>query len=609
MRERSTPTLVVEAGIRNVPDLILQRASAAPGHVAYCVHRGDTWVPVTTAEFVDEVKAVAKGLIAAGIEPGDAVAVMSATRYEWTVTDFAVLFAGAVVVPIYETNSKHQAQFVLKDSGSVAAFAESARHRALLAEAAAAEGIAFKGLWRFTPANDMDALKQAGRDVPDAELDRRRQLAGPDDVASLVYTSGTVTDPRGAIITHGNLAHLCQQIQALLHEVLNEKASTVLLLPLAHILARFIQLALFASGTRTSHVRDASRIAAVLGQNQPTVLVVVPRVLAKVLEGVRRSANEKKLGKVFERAEQVAIDYGRFLEDRDSGRVQSASPVLRAQRALFDKLFYSKIRATLGGKLDYVVSGAAPLDTRLSHFFRGVGVTVLEGYGLTETTAPLSVNLPHKVASGSVGWPIPGTTIRLTDEGEITAKGIGVFGGYHRDKGRDFDADGWFATGDLGEFDDSGRLRITGRAKDLIITDSGKNISPQKWQGIVERNPLVAHAVVVGDQRPHAAAMIFLDSAGVTDWARANNRPDLEKRWDALPPVPGEVVTDAGLVAAIEASVAEANAEVSRAESVRKHVVVAADLSEAAGYTTPTLKLKRSKVVADLQARVEALYR
>lgn len=595
--------------IANVPQIVRQRALDHPHGIAFSVFRGEETVDVTATQFLADVESLAKGLMAQGIQPGDHVAVMSATRYEWTVCDFAVLFAGGVVVPVYETNTVGQTAFVLKDSGAVAAFAESGRHMKVVREAAEEAGLTLTGLWRMHGSSDLDDLRATGADISDEDLRARADHATPDTIASLVYTSGTVSEPRGAAITHRNLAHLAVNVVDSLREVLFEGASTVLLLPLAHILARFVQLAAFIAGTRITHVRDASRVIPILAGAKPSMMVVVPRVMSKVLAGVRKSATEKKMGKVFDAAEATAVAWGQHLEGVQEGRTGRTPLGLRVRHALFDKLFYAKIRATLGGNLGTLVSGAAPLDHHLAYFFRGIGVEVLEGYGLTETTAPITVNHPGASVIGGVGTPVPGSEVRIGEDGEILVKGLGVFHGYHHGGGDEFTEDGFFATGDLGRLDARGRLFITGRAKDMIITDSGKNVSPQKWQGMVERDALVANAVVIGDKRPHLAALIILDPVGVKDWATLNNKPAVAEAYGTAAPVPGTVVTDPDLLKAIEHLIDQANAQVSNAERVRHWSVVSADVSEEAGFVTPTMKLKRQKLIDAMAPVVEELYR
>ena len=611
--EKTVAQLVPTDDIPNVPYLIRKRVELSPDRVSYSVLRDKTYHDVTTTDFLADIVAVAKGLIAQGIQPGDHVAIMSATRYEWTISDFAILFAGGIVVPIYETSSQDQAAFILRDSDTKLAFGETARHVKLLTAAAEQNGGPLQaGVWRLNGGteNTLDDLKASGAEVTDEQLHEREIIATPDSVASLVYTSGTVSDPRGAAVTHGNLAHLAVNTIEHLHELIYPGSSTVLLLPLAHILARFVQLAVFWGEGRLTHVRDASRVVSVIAAAQPTFMVVVPRVLSKVLTAVRKGAEAKKMGKVFDRAEKVAIAWGEHVQKQSRGEKSNPSPLLRAQHALFDKLFYSKIRQTLGGNLEYIVSGAAPLEPRLGLFFHGAGIQVLEGYGLTETTAPIAVNKPHQAQAGSVGTPMPGSSVRISPDGEIEAKGLGVFAGYHHsDRATDFTSDGWFPTGDLGRLDEAGRLHITGRAKDMIITDSGKNISPQRWQGVVDRHLLVANTVVVGDKRPHPVALIVLDPEHLKEWATTNNKPALAAKCDDLPAVPGEVIDDADLIAALKPTIEEANRGGNHAERINDFALVLADVSEAAGYTTPTMKLKRPKFVEHMAPVIESLYR
>ncbi|MGD8214453.1 AMP-dependent synthetase/ligase [Aestuariimicrobium sp. Y1814] len=610
--EKTTPPIVATDSIKNVPQLVRRRVELTPNKVSFRVQKDQAYHDVTAAQFLDDVVAVAKSFIAAGIGIGDRVVIMSATRYEWTVCDFAAQFAGAVPVPIYETSSQDQAAFILKDSDAKLAFGETGRHVKLLQGALEAQNIELPGrLWRMVDGteNTLEQFRALGVDVTDEQLAERENSAEPDTIASLVYTSGTTSDPRGAAITHANLAHLAVNVVESVPELIYDGATTVLMLPLAHILARFVQLATFWGGTTITHVRDASRVVAILKAQQPTFMVVVPRVMAKVLAAVHKSAEEKKMGKVFNRAEQVAVDWALHLEAQEAGRDSKAGFALKAQHALFDKLFYSKIRETLGGRLKYMVSGAAPLDKRLGLFFRGVGVNVLEGYGLTETTAPITLNYPGQSVVGSVGTPVPGSTVRISPDGEIELKGIGVFAGYHHaGDGAAFTEDGFFPTGDLGKLDADGRLFITGRAKDMILTDSGKNISPQRWQGVVERGGLVAQAVVVGDRRPHPAAVLVVDLPSLKEWAKANNRPDLESKWETPPAVPGEKITDPQLLAAIQAVVTDANKGGSHAERIDDWVALVADVSEEAGLVTATMKLKRSKFIDAMAPVIDELY-
>ncbi|MGA4508437.1 AMP-dependent synthetase/ligase [Propionibacteriaceae bacterium G1746] len=607
--EKTVPLAVNVDDVRSVQQLVRRRVQMSPERVSFRVLRDRAYHDVTAAQFLDDITRTAKAVIAAGIQPGEHVAITSATRYEWTVIDFAVLFAGGVVVPIYETSSVEQAAFILSDADVKLAFGETGRHVKLLGDALAANGRQAP-VWRIIDGNEntFEQFRALGADVTDEQLAEREALATPQTIASLVYTSGTMSDPRGAEITHANLAHLAVNAVDALPQILHDEASTVLMLPLAHILARFVQLAAFWGGTAITHVRDASRVVATLSEAKPTFMVVVPRVMAKVLAGVRKTAEGKKMGKVFDQAEKVAIEWAQHIQKLDAGQDDKASLALKAQYKVFDKLFYSRIRETLGGRLQFMVSGAAPLDKHLGEFFHGAGIQVLEGYGLTETTAPFTLNFPNHALLGSVGTPLPGSTARISNDGEIEVKGLGVFAGYHNYDGREFTEDGFFPTGDLGRLDADGRLFITGRAKDMIITDSGKNISPQRWQGVVERGGLVANAVVVGDKRPHPVALLVLDLAAVKEWAKTNNRADLENKWQVAPPVPGERVTDEQLLAAVQTIVNDANKGGNHAERIDDYAVIVADVSEDAGYTTATMKLKRPKFIEAMAPVIEELY-
>lgn len=611
--QKTAPLIASIDEVRNVPWLVRRRVERDPSHASFSVLRDKQYVDVSAGAFLEDVISVAKGLIAAGIKPGDHVAVMSATRYEWTIVDFGTMFAGGIVVPIYETSSPDQVAFILADSDTVLAFGESRRHQKLLTQAAEqANHQVTHGIWSMTGEGDhtLAALRAGGKDVPDEVVREREQIAGPESIASLVYTSGTVADPRGASITHANLTHLAVNTVKEMESVLGESSATVLLLPLAHILARFIQLAFFWGGGKMTHMRDASRITAILGSAQPTIMIVVPRVMGKVLAGVRKGADEKHLGKLFDRAEDVAVQYAKYTEALNAGRPAKLSLAVRAQYKLFDKLFYSRIRQTLGGRLRYMVSGAAPLDARLAYFFCGIGVEILEGYGMTETTAPITVNRPGQVQIGTVGQLIPGSSIRIGEDGEILAKGLGVFAGYHNaKKSEDFTQDGYLHTGDLGSFDEADRLVITGRAKDMIITDAGKNISPQRWQGEVERSGMFAHAVVVGDRRPHPTALLVIDPVWLKDWATKNTKPELQIDPESVPAVPGRVIEDAELRAVIDPIVEAANRGGSHAERIDTYTVVLADVSEDGGYQTPTMKLKRLKFIDDMAPVIEKMYR
>ena len=611
MIEFSTPAAPERPDLRNVADLLASRAAAAPDHVAFQVPDGDSWRDVTTREFEEYVVAVAKGMVAAGVEPGDVVAVAAPTRYEWAVVDLAGAYAGAVVVPLYPTSSVAQAAAIVADSRPVMAFAGEDTHAELLRDACAETDIATLPVWTMdpTPGSDLVALIALGGEVPDSVISERRSLAGPDDVASIVYTSGTTREAKGVLVTHGNLVN---EVLAVLHaypEVVHDRANTVIFLPLSHILARALQMLAIVAGMRAAHLSDPTKVVATLAEIRPTFLVVVPRVLQKIQGGAKAKAEEKHLGKVFDAAIATAVSWGRHLEDVDRNGAAAAKPslALRLRHALFDKLFYAKLRALTGGRLEWMLSGAAALEEQLSLFFRGIGLPVIEGYGLTETTAPCTGNLPGRVRSGTVGPPVPGTTIRIAEDGEVLVKGVGVSPGY-RNPADNADAfvDGFLRTGDLGSLDDDGYLTLSGRVKDIIVTAGGKNVVPAPWENAVEADPMVAYAVMVGEGKPFPAALILMARDEVVAWAERHEHSALAAF--ARDPL-ARAVEDPGILAQVGAVVARANQAVSRAEQVRKFKVLFTDLREESGHFTPTMKLKRTAFLRDFADIIEQLYR
>lgn len=614
MREISSPPLADLTGLRNTTDLLATRAATHPDAVAFDVRDAGApvsgpWRAVTAAQFEGQVRDLAKGLVAAGLTPGDAVAVMAPTRYEWALVDMAVWYAGGVVVPVYETSAQVQVSAVAADADVRMAIGGDQRHVDLLTTALSDVGRPGP-VWSMDPASgrDLADLTALGAEVPDAVVDERRTHADLDDVATIVYTSGTTSAPRGALITHRNLVGQVLSVAAAYTEVVREGGSTVIFLPLAHVLARGLQLVCLAGGMRIAHLSDPRDVVPALAVLRPTFLVVVPRVLQKVHAAAGAAAADKHLGRVWESAQRTAVAWGRHLEAVDGGAADRAPSGLRLRRALYERLFYRRLRDRLGGRVDYLLSGAAALDAELSLFFRGIGVPVIEGYGLTETTAPLTGNLPGAIRSGSVGVPMPGTAVRIADDGEVLARGIGVFRGY-RNPEADAEAfvDGFFRTGDLGSLDDAGNLTLHGRVKDVIVTSAGKTVSPADWERYVEREPLVAHAMVVGEGKPYLGGVVLLDPESVAAWAHRHGIADLGPL--RLPSGVGAVeVYDSRLVAAIGAVVAAANARLSAPEQVRKFAVVLADLSEASGAVTPTLKLKRAAITERVRDIVERLY-
>lgn len=615
MRETTTPPLVSSAGHRNATELLMQRFRTSPGHVAFEVRAADApvtdpWRQVTTGQFVDEVRALAKGFIAAGLQPGESLAIMSPTRYEWALADMAAWFAGAVVVPIYETSAAPQVDAILADADVRLAVAGTAGHAALLEQGMADAGTPGLGVWTMDsrPGADLAALVLLGAGVPDSAVEERRLLADLDAVATIVYTSGTTAAPKGALITHGNFVGQVLNVAAAYTGVVREGGNTIIFLPMAHVLARGLQLICLANGMRIAHLSDPRDVVPALGALKPTFLVVVPRVLQKIQGAAAAAASKKKLGPVWAAAQRTAVEYGRFKEAHDADPAVRAPLGLRARHALFDRLFYARLRGLVGGRLGYLLSGAAALDAELSLFFRGLGLPVIEGYGLTETTAPLTGNMPGAISAGSVGVPMPGTTVRISDQGEVLAQGVGVFAGYRRsaDTAEAF-TDGFFRTGDLGELDSQGRLTLKGRIKDVIVTAGGKTISPAIWEGYVEGDPLVAHAVMVGEGKPYLGGLVLLDPESVTAWAEREGIADLAGL--RIPDDGGAVqIDDARLLSAIGKAVSAANAKIARSEQVRRFVLLLADLSETNGNVTPTMKLKRGAFTERARHIVDNLY-
>jgi len=608
MIESSTPPLADLDGYLNVTDLLVARAAAAPDHVAFEVKGADArgpWRPITTREFLTQVRALAKGFIAQGVRAGDPIAIMAPTRYEWAVADLASWFAGAVVVPIYETSSPSQVNAIVADAGVRLAIGGTTEHAVLLRAALTQTGRNTLGAWTMDAAasGTLSDLVARGVDVADDELEARRTSASQDDPATIVYTSGTTGEPKGVVLTHRNFLGQVLNIAAAYREIVNEQGNTVIFLPLAHVLARGLQLICLASGMRIAHLSDPSTVVATLDTLRPTFLVVVPRVLQKIQAAAADKAAEKKLSAVWAKARSTAVAWGHRAERIDAGRRVPKDLGLSLRHRFFDALFYRRLRTVMGGRVGYILSGGAALDAELSLFFRGIGVPVIEGYGLTETTAPLTGNLPGRIASGSVGSPLPGLTVRISDDGEVLANGIGVFGGY-RNPAHDEGAfvDGFFRTGDLGRLDDQGRLFLEGRLKDVIVTSNGKTVVPTRWESAVEADPLVSHAVMVGEGKPYLSALLVLDPEQTVAWAASEGV--------SIPPIAEadlRAVTDPTLRARLQNAVDAANALVARSEQVRRFSVVFADLDDRA-LVTPTMKLKRSVVLDRAAVTVEDLY-
>ena len=596
MREFSTPLSISIPTTGNLTDDVVSNAREAADTAVFSRRTDDGWVDVTAGEFHDEVRAVAKGLVAAGVEPGDRVALLSKTRYEWTLFDYAIWFAGAVTVPIYETSSAEQIGWILQDSGARAVVAEGPGHLARVREARQAGDLAeLQHVWSIQD-NAVGVLGRLGSDISDDLLEERRTSATPLDLATLIYTSGTTGKPKGCMITHGNfMFELGVAVDELGDLFDTDDASTLLFLPLAHVFARIVQIGCVKSRARMGHSADIKNLVADLGEFRPTFILAVPRVFEKVFNTASQRATADGRGAIFGRAADTAIAYSRA---QDGKKV----PVrLRVQHALFDKLVYGKLRQALGGSCAYAISGGAPLGDRLGHFYRGIGLTVLEGYGLTETTAALSANLPDATKIGTVGRPLPGTSVRVADDGELLFRGGQVFAGYW---GNDtatseaLDRDGWFHTGDVGEVDDEGFVRITGRKKEILVTAGGKNVAPAVLEDRLRAHALVDQCLVVGDGQPFIGALVTIDRETFPGWAEQHG-----KSGDVA-----DLVDDPDLVAAIQEAVDEANKAVSKAESIRKFTILSGEWTEEGGQLTPSLKLKRNVVVRETREEIAALY-
>jgi long-chain acyl-CoA synthetase len=605
VREISLPALAEIPATVNLAGTVFRRAAEQPQAVV--IRRPGSpgaygsWIDVTASQFRDEVVALAKGLVAAGIETGDRVALMSHTRYEWTLIDYAIWTAGAVTVPVYETSSAEQAEWILSDSGARACFAETAGFEDMIGGLRDRLPV-LAHMWRIEPGSgsSLDALRAAGADIGDEIITERAAAAKASDLATVIYTSGTTGRPKGCELTHANLlADVRNAFYGPLVRVTEvPDASTLLFLPLAHVFARIIQVGCLDGGIVLAHCSDLTALLPALASFRPTFILAVPRVFEKVYNGAEQKAQSERKGAIFGRAAQVAIAYSRALDE--PGRTGFG---LRVQHALFDRLVYSKLRAALGGRAQYAASGGAALSERLCHFFRGVGVTVLEGYGLTETTGAATVNRPDRVKIGTVGQPLPGVAIRIDEDGEILIKGVNVFPGYWRNEAatrETFAEDGWFRTGDVGELDEEGFLKITGRKKEIIVTAAGKNVAPAVLEDRLRSHGLISQCMVVGDGRPFVAALITLDPEAFELWK--------ERHGKSADATIASLRDDPDLVADVQHAVDDANKAVSRAESIRKFRILDVDFTQEAGQLSVKLGIRRTVLLKDFAADIDALY-
>lgn len=596
LKEFSVPAIVQPPTTGNLTDHIVENAVSDPGHAVLSVHRGGAWVDMTAADFLAEVKAVAKGLVANDIEPGQRVAIMSRTRYEWTLMDYAVWYAGGISVPIYETSSAEQVYWICSDSDAVAIVLESTKNKSVFADVAA-ELPHVTRTWVFDD-DCIEQLKAAGRTVTDEELESRRATVTPDSLATIIYTSGTTGRPKGCMLTHKNfMFEVDNVVQGLKEVFLAPGSSTLLFLPIAHVFGRTIQLGCMRAKVRLAHSPDITNLLGDLQSFQPTFLLAVPRVFEKVFNSAQQKANADGKGNIFNTAAQVAIDYSMSLDDG------GPSLGLKIKHRLFDRLVYGKLRHAMGGNLKWAVSGGAPLGARLGHFFRGIGVVILEGYGLTETSAASTVNRPDAISIGSVGQPFPGASVKVADDGELLLAGAQIFQGYWNNPAATaevIESDGWFHSGDIGEIDDRGFVKITGRKKELIVTAGGKNVAPAVLEDRIRANWLVSQCMVVGDNQPFIAALVTIDPEAFPAWKKQAGKAESA--------TVAELTEDSDLRAAIQEAVDAGNKAVSHAEAIKKFTILDTDWTEEGGQMTPSLKLKRNVVMKECEAQIAALY-
>jgi long-chain acyl-CoA synthetase len=594
LREFSSPSTYTLPRTGNLTDDVVHNGTEHADSVVFSIRDAQSWSDVTAGEFLAQVRAVAKGLVAAGIESGDRVGLLSKTRFEWTLLDYAIWFVGGVTVPIYETSSAEQVEWILTDSAARAVLVETAWHRSVVEEARAKVD-SLQHVWCLDD-GATDELTTLGRDLADERLEERRTAVTPDSHATIIYTSGTTGRPKGCTLSHGNfmfeVAVAVEELDALFRE---EDGATLLFLPLAHVFARVIQVAAVRVRVRLGHSADVRHLVADLEGFRPTFVLAVPRVFEKVFNTASQNAAADGRSRVFDKAVDTAIAYSRGL---DTGRPR---PLLRIRHSLFDRLVYARLRAALGGRCRYAVSGGAPLGERLGHFYRGIGVTVLEGYGLTETTAAVTVNQPDAIKIGTVGRPLAGTAVRIADDGELEVAGGQVYQGYWGNPEATAEVlgrDGWLKTGDLAEIDDEGFVRITGRKKEILVTAGGKNVAPSTLEDRMRAHALVDQCMVVGDGRPFIAALVTLDPDATAQWAERHAKSGSLQ----------DLVDDEDLRAEIQSAVDDANKAVSQAESVRKFVILPDAWTEEGGQLTPSLKLRRAVVMNEARHAVEDLY-
>ena len=596
MVQFEVPAIVPADPEANITDLLAQRVQKTPDLALFSVPEGAGWRDISAKDFETAVIALAKGFVAAGVQPGDKVGFVARTTYEWSLVDFALFYAGAVMVPIYETSSPSQIQWIMEDSGASWLMVESLDHYSR-ADEVRGDLPLVREIWQMH-LGAIDTLTAQGAGVEDAEIERRRRLAVGSDIATLIYTSGSTGRPKGCVLTHSNFVELSRNSAKALDAVVSMPgASTLLFITTAHVFARFISILAVHAGVRTGHQPDTKNLLPALGSFKPTFLLAVPRVFEKVYNSAEQKAEAGGKGKIFRAAAAAAIEHSTLLEEG-----KKIPFGLRMKFALFNKLVYSKLREAMGGNVAFAVSGSAPLGARLGHFFHSLGVVILEGYGLTETTAPATVNLAHKSKIGTVGPALPGVGVRLAEDGEIEVRGIDVFKEYWNNPEATAEAfnDGWFRTGDLGSFDSEGFLTITGRKKEIIVTAGGKNVAPAVLEDPIRANPIVGQVVVVGDQKPFISALITLDPEMLPTWLANNGLPADMSLSDAA--------RDEKVRAEVQTAIDRANKSVSRAESIRKFTILPIEWTEDSGHLTPKMSIKRHVIMKDFADEITKIY-
>lgn len=597
MQGYDLPSLIESDPASNITDLLVERAAKTPKIPLYALQSedGNSWFDVSATEFLHQVRVLAKGFIAGGVLPGQRVAIMAHTSYEWTLVDFALWFAGAVPVPIYETSSASQMAWILSDSEAVGVYLETPEMEAKL-EQIRGQSAYLREVWRAWDGS-LDRLRSLGERIDDKTLEHARTSSGLDDLATIIYTSGTTGMPKGCELAHRGFVDLSKNAKLEIPEVVKDGHTTLLFLPLAHVFARFIEVLAVHSGVKVGHQADIRNLAKAMQTFHPNFLLAVPRVFEKVYNLAEQKAEAGGKGDLFRKAADVAVRYSMAKDTTDGPSLS-----LRLKFWVFDRLIFSKIRENMGGQVRFAVSGGAPLGVRLGHFYRAIGLIVLEGYGLTETTAPAMVARPESIRIGKVGRLLPGCGIKIADDGEILLRGSNVLQRYHNNPAATAEAivDGWFHTGDIGALDEDGFLTITGRKKELLITAGGKNVAPAPMEDPLRADPLIGQAVVIGDNKPFIACLISLDGEMLPIWLGSHG---LNKQMTIA-----EAASHPTVMAEVQSAIDRVNRTVSKAEAIKKFVILDCELTQESGHVTPSLKIKRNVVAKDFAAQIAEIY-